>query len=196
MSEPVNHQDDSHVGSSKPSDNSRWLKIRNWLISIVVIMALSTVVEHVSDNWSRELTEINHSFVEGVGKVNPFRLAGLFYDYLLQGPPREPPPTLYGFPIPRPSEPLQSVGFGTVLWRIIPGAFYTAKIIVSDGWVSALTALVALSLGFACVWWNLKKAESLYGALLLLLAVPLVGLFLCGCSQRLCGSPVCYSAAC
>lgn len=174
MSEPENHQDDSHAYSSKPSDNSRWLKIRNWLIRIGVIMVLLSiekVVEHVS---LRELTELNSSFVNGVQEVDPFGLARLFYDYLLHGAPREPPPTLYGFQIPR-SEPPESVGFGTVLYRIIPGAFYTARIIVSKGWVSTLTALVAVFLGFACMWSSLKEEESLYSKLLMLLAVPLIG---------------------
>ena len=182
MSEPINHQDDSHPDSSKPSNNSRGLKIRNWFIRIVVILALTTVVEQVAKHVSRdsltELTKINHSFVKGIGEINPFRLAGLFYNYLVYGPPREPEPrsTLYGFQIPRPrAEPPQSGGTLMMFWRIIPGAFHTAKTVVFGGWISILTALVALFLGFACVWSNLKKGESIYVALLLLLAVPLIG---------------------
>ena len=178
MSEPVDHQDNSTAVSSKPADNSRRLKIRNWLISVAVILVI-TVLEKVIDHHvlhnSLNLTEINKSFVKGVGEVNPFKLARVFYDYLLQGAPREPLPTLYGFPFPRTPEPPQSVGFGTVLWRVIPGAFFTAKTIVSEGWVSTLTALVALFLGFAGVWPELKKHESLIGTLYLLLVVPLIG---------------------
>ena len=178
MSAPVDPQDNSPAGSSKPADNSRRLKIRNWLISfavILVITVLEKVIEHHVSPDSLNLTEINKSFVKEVGEVNPFKLARVFYDYLLQGAPREPSPTLYGFPIPRTPEPPQSVGFGTVLWRIIPGAFFTARTIVSEGWVSTLTALVGLFLGFAGVWPELKKHESLVGTLYLLLLVPLIG---------------------
>ena len=41
--------------------------------------------------------------------------------------------------------------------------------------MSTLTALVALFLGFAGVWPELKKHESLVGTLYLLLLVPLIG---------------------
>jgi hypothetical protein len=179
MPEPVDHQDTPPTSSSKPGDNSRRLKIRNWLIRIAVIVVLSTVVEkvigHVSDNSLDKLTQVNDSFVKGVGQVNPFNLVSVFYSYLLEGEPREPPPTLYGFRMPRAPETPQIGSIPVILWRIIPGAFYTAKIIVSEGLVSTLTALVALFLGLASVWSGLKKKGSLSETLLVLLAVPLIG---------------------
>jgi hypothetical protein len=73
-------------------------------------------------------------------------------------------------------EPTPKVTIPLMLWRIIPGALYTVKIVVSEGWVSILTALVALFVGFAFAREFLSDAETpLIGKLCALLAVPLIG---------------------
>ena len=81
MSDPVDPQDNWPAVSSKPADNSRRLKIRNRLISfavILVITVLEKLIEHHVSPDSLNLTEINKSFVKGVGEVNPFKLARVF----------------------------------------------------------------------------------------------------------------------
>ena len=59
-----------------------------------------------------------------------------------------------------------------MLLRVIPGAYYTVLAIISAGWVSCLTSVTALFLGYSAVKSEIKQDD---GPPFILLAVPIIG---------------------
>lgn len=157
---------------SNPIPKPRWRKVANWLIAAAILCAISTCVDKFLEWFSiKHLTEANLYFVNGVKAIDPFTLARVFYFYLLSGtPPEAVEPYAFAQPVPT-SFPLLL----TMLWRLIPGALYTAMTIISSGWVSTIVAATAIFLGYISVRSRSKTNETSFDTLVALLAVPLIG---------------------
>jgi hypothetical protein len=140
-------------GPVAPQGLSRAQKIGRWLISTVVIFAVSAVTEKLLDLFSAEsresLREANKHFVASVEHTDPFNLARLFYSQIFY---------------PHPG------GAQFFSGKVFDAAIYSAKHVWAGGAPAILTAVLALVVGVAV----LAKSKSVnlpFGILL----TPVVG---------------------
>ena len=108
-SDSSNPQQEAGAGSKHPPALSRWQQVKYWLLSVLIIVVVSAVVEKVFEHETIEyVKEVNESFVHHVKEVDPFFLAANFYGYLLTGVPPQPRqphlPERGAFEIPRPPQ--------------------------------------------------------------------------------------------
>ena len=119
---------------------------------------------------TQSLCEGNIYVMAGVNSVAPFNFAAIFYSYLIDG---VPPAQLKGYAFSQPvPEILERIAIVKFLYRAIPGAIYTALAIASHGWVSVITAIVALVFGYFAM--RPFFGEGMH-RILDFLAIPLIG---------------------
>ncbi len=204
MSEATDNKDDviPETTEAAPAPKTRWQRSREWLFAALLLFVISSAVDAMigfisgkkpvdcdqmnsaqakkvcendqktapTDNpgMAMRLSDANQYVSKSVNSLDPFNFAKIFYGYLLNGVP----------PGTQVSEPMLKAGRDanvfTYIFRAIPGAYYTILAIASTGWVSIITALIALLFGYAVQRSSWKDDDYGY-QLISLLFVPIIG---------------------
>ena len=121
----------------------------------VVTSILGKIAEFLLDVPAQVIEKYGEGFFASLSKLDPWNLAATFYGYLGADWTNENTLSylIRGDFIPKSQFQM--------IWRIIPGGFYTAGTILSQDWINIFTAAVAVSIGIAIVWksdipWLLK----------------------------------------
>lgn len=140
----------------KQTKNKLWSKVKNYLIKVLIFFVISSIAAQIVARLSvKGLRQFNDSLIQGVAQLNPWNLAKLFY------------PALFVGGIFDICKPCKAVSLLLFPLNIPYAVFSTARSLISEGAVSAFTALVAFLLGllvFVDIRKSRRKEEIDWGA--------------------------------
>jgi hypothetical protein len=113
----------------------------------VVSSFLGKAAEILLDLPSAVMEKYGEGFYASLSRLDPWNLASVFYGYLSANWPANEDTISYI--VHGDFIPASQFRF---LWRVVPGGFYTAGTIFSQGWVNSFTAAVSVAIGVAIVW--------------------------------------------